>query len=131
MVGIDTQDISDDGAKFAREFGLTYPLLHDGNGDNGHEFGTHRRARELPARTERQTGLGRARPGRREDPRRTRRAAAAAGEERSMSLRARLGRLPAALAVLAALLVLTAPTLEPTSRRERVFARSSTKSRKK
>lgn len=31
-----------------------------------------------------------------------------------MSLRARLGRLPAALAVLAALLVLTAPTLEPT-----------------
>jgi cytochrome c biogenesis protein CcmG/thiol:disulfide interchange protein DsbE len=40
VVGIDTQDISDDGAKFAREFGLTYPLLHDGNGDNGHEFGT-------------------------------------------------------------------------------------------
>lgn len=40
VVGIDTQDISDDGAKFAKEFGLTYPLLHDGNGDNGHEFGT-------------------------------------------------------------------------------------------
>lgn len=40
VVGIDTQDISDDGTKFAHEYDLTYPLLHDGNGDNGHEFGT-------------------------------------------------------------------------------------------
>lgn len=40
VVGIDTQDISDDGAKFAKEYGISYPLLHDGNGDNGHEFGT-------------------------------------------------------------------------------------------
>lgn len=40
VVGIDTQDISDDGTKFAREFHISYPLLHDGNGDNGHEFGT-------------------------------------------------------------------------------------------
>ena len=40
VVGIDTQDLSDDGSKFAREYGLTYPQLHDGNGDNGHEFGT-------------------------------------------------------------------------------------------
>jgi cytochrome c biogenesis protein CcmG/thiol:disulfide interchange protein DsbE len=40
VVGIDTQDISDDGNKFAKEYGLSYPLLHDGNGDNGHEFGT-------------------------------------------------------------------------------------------
>jgi DsbE subfamily thiol:disulfide oxidoreductase len=40
VVGIDTQDISDDGSKFAKEYGLTYPLLHDGNGDDGHEFGT-------------------------------------------------------------------------------------------
>lgn len=40
VLGIDTQDLSDDGNKFAREFGLTYPQLHDGNGDNGHEFGT-------------------------------------------------------------------------------------------
>jgi cytochrome c biogenesis protein CcmG/thiol:disulfide interchange protein DsbE len=40
IVGIDTQDISDDGTKFAKEYDLTYPLLHDGNGDNGHEFGT-------------------------------------------------------------------------------------------
>jgi cytochrome c biogenesis protein CcmG, thiol:disulfide interchange protein DsbE len=40
VVGIDTQDISDDGNKFAKEYGLSYPLLHDGNGDDGHEFGT-------------------------------------------------------------------------------------------
>ena len=40
VVGIDTQDISDDGTKFAKEYDLTYPLLHDGNGDNSHEFGT-------------------------------------------------------------------------------------------
>ena len=40
VVGIDTQDISDDGNQFAREFELNYPLLHDGNGDDSHEFGT-------------------------------------------------------------------------------------------
>ncbi len=40
VVGIDTQDLSDDGSKFARENHLTYPQLHDGNGNNGHEFGT-------------------------------------------------------------------------------------------
>ena len=40
VVGIDTQDIGDDGVKFAKEFHLTYPLLHDGGGDNSHEFGT-------------------------------------------------------------------------------------------
>lgn len=40
VVGIDTQDLSDDGVKFAKQFGLTYPQLHDGNGDNSHEFGT-------------------------------------------------------------------------------------------
>jgi cytochrome c biogenesis protein CcmG, thiol:disulfide interchange protein DsbE len=40
VVGIDTQDLSDDGTKFAKQFGLSYPQLHDGNGDNGHEFGT-------------------------------------------------------------------------------------------
>ena len=40
VVGIDTQDISDDGVKFAKEYDIAYPLLHDGNGDNGHEFGT-------------------------------------------------------------------------------------------
>lgn len=40
VVGIDTQDISDDGTKFAKEYGIDYPLLHDGNGDYGHAFGT-------------------------------------------------------------------------------------------
>jgi thiol-disulfide isomerase/thioredoxin len=40
VLGIDTQDISDDGSQFAEEYGLTYPMLHDGNGDYGHEYGT-------------------------------------------------------------------------------------------
>jgi cytochrome c biogenesis protein CcmG/thiol:disulfide interchange protein DsbE len=40
VLGIDTQDLSDDGTKFAREFELSYPQLHDGNGDTGHDFGT-------------------------------------------------------------------------------------------
>ncbi len=40
VLGIDTQDLSDDGTKFAKQFELSYPQLHDGNGDTGHEFGT-------------------------------------------------------------------------------------------
>ena len=40
VLGIDTQDLSDDGTKFARQFELSYPQLHDGNGNTGHEFGT-------------------------------------------------------------------------------------------
>jgi cytochrome c biogenesis protein CcmG, thiol:disulfide interchange protein DsbE len=40
VLGIDTQDISDDGKQFAEEFQLNYPLLHDGNGDDSHEYGT-------------------------------------------------------------------------------------------
>ena len=40
VVGIDTQDLSDDGTKFAKQFELSYPQLHDGNGNTGHEFGT-------------------------------------------------------------------------------------------
>jgi cytochrome c biogenesis protein CcmG, thiol:disulfide interchange protein DsbE len=40
VLGIDTQDLSDDGTKFARQFELSYPQLHDGNGDTGHDFGT-------------------------------------------------------------------------------------------
>jgi cytochrome c biogenesis protein CcmG/thiol:disulfide interchange protein DsbE len=40
VLGIDTQDLSDDGTKFARQFKLSYPQLHDGNGNTGHEFGT-------------------------------------------------------------------------------------------
>lgn len=40
ILGIDTQDLSDDGTKFADQYELSYPQLHDGNGDTGHEFGT-------------------------------------------------------------------------------------------
>jgi thiol-disulfide isomerase/thioredoxin len=40
VVGIDTQDLSDDGRGFVKQYGLTYPMLHDGNGDYGHEYGT-------------------------------------------------------------------------------------------
>ncbi|MBS1679324.1 MAG: TlpA family protein disulfide reductase [Actinobacteria bacterium] len=40
VVGIDTQDLSDDGTKFAKQYELSYPQLHDGNGSNSHEFGT-------------------------------------------------------------------------------------------
>ncbi|MBS1846276.1 MAG: TlpA family protein disulfide reductase [Actinobacteria bacterium] len=40
ILGIDTQDLSDDGTKFAKQYALSYPQLHDGNGDTGHEFGT-------------------------------------------------------------------------------------------
>jgi cytochrome c biogenesis protein CcmG, thiol:disulfide interchange protein DsbE len=40
IVGIDSQDLSDDGARFVREYGLTYPQLHDGAGDLGHDYGT-------------------------------------------------------------------------------------------
>lgn len=40
IVGIDTQDLSDDGTKFAKQYELSYPQLHDGNGNTGHEFGT-------------------------------------------------------------------------------------------
>ena len=40
VLGIDTQDLSDDGTQFAKQFELSYPQLHDGNGNTGHEFGT-------------------------------------------------------------------------------------------
>jgi cytochrome c biogenesis protein CcmG, thiol:disulfide interchange protein DsbE len=40
VVGIDTQDVRDDGARFARQYELSYPQLHDGGGGDGHEFGT-------------------------------------------------------------------------------------------
>jgi cytochrome c biogenesis protein CcmG/thiol:disulfide interchange protein DsbE len=33
VLGIDTQDASDEGLAFVKEFGLTYPQLHDGSGD--------------------------------------------------------------------------------------------------
>ena len=40
VVGIDTQDNSDDALAFVDEFGLTYDQLHDGSGDYADEIGT-------------------------------------------------------------------------------------------
>jgi len=39
VLGIDSSDLSDDGRRFVEEFGLTYPQLHDGDGDFADEFG--------------------------------------------------------------------------------------------
>jgi cytochrome c biogenesis protein CcmG/thiol:disulfide interchange protein DsbE len=39
MLGVDTQDNSEDGLAFEHEFGLTYPSLHDGSGDYHDELG--------------------------------------------------------------------------------------------
>ena len=33
VLGIDTNDLSGDGLNFVRKHGITYPQLHDGNGD--------------------------------------------------------------------------------------------------
>ena len=38
VLGIDTRDASEDAAKFATEFGLTYPSLRDGSGDFSDEY---------------------------------------------------------------------------------------------
>jgi cytochrome c biogenesis protein CcmG, thiol:disulfide interchange protein DsbE len=38
VLGIDTRDASEDAAKFAAEFGLTYPSLRDGSGDFSDEY---------------------------------------------------------------------------------------------
>ena len=40
VLGVDSQDLSDDGERFVREYGITYPQLHDGPGDLGHAYGT-------------------------------------------------------------------------------------------
>jgi cytochrome c biogenesis protein CcmG/thiol:disulfide interchange protein DsbE len=40
VLGIDSRDLSGDGRKFVRDYGLSYPQLRDGNGDMAHEFGT-------------------------------------------------------------------------------------------
>lgn len=39
LIGIDTQDTSDDALEFVDEFGLTYPQLRDGSGDYADEIG--------------------------------------------------------------------------------------------
>jgi cytochrome c biogenesis protein CcmG, thiol:disulfide interchange protein DsbE len=40
VLGIDSQDLSDDGRGFVREFGLTYPQLRDGDGEAADDYGT-------------------------------------------------------------------------------------------
>jgi cytochrome c biogenesis protein CcmG, thiol:disulfide interchange protein DsbE len=40
VLGIDTQDLSDDGRAFMRRYHLSYPQLHDGEGHAAQEFGT-------------------------------------------------------------------------------------------
>lgn len=39
VVGIDTQDNTDDALEFVAEFGLTYEQLHDGSGEYANELG--------------------------------------------------------------------------------------------
>jgi cytochrome c biogenesis protein CcmG/thiol:disulfide interchange protein DsbE len=39
MVGIDTQDLREDARVFAKEYGLTYPLVHDSGGAIGRAYG--------------------------------------------------------------------------------------------
>lgn len=40
VLGIDTQDLTSDGLAFTREFRLSYPQLHDGDGDAAEDYGT-------------------------------------------------------------------------------------------
>jgi cytochrome c biogenesis protein CcmG/thiol:disulfide interchange protein DsbE len=40
VLGIDTQDLSGDAQSFVERYGLSYPQLRDGNGDNADEYGT-------------------------------------------------------------------------------------------
>jgi cytochrome c biogenesis protein CcmG, thiol:disulfide interchange protein DsbE len=40
VLGIDTQDLGDDGRDFVRSYGLSYPQLRDGDGDAADDFGT-------------------------------------------------------------------------------------------
>ena len=40
VLGIDTQDLSDDAKDFVEKFGVSYPQLRDGNGDTADEYGT-------------------------------------------------------------------------------------------
>jgi len=40
VLGIDSQDLSGDAKAFVERYGLSYPQLRDGNGDNADEYGT-------------------------------------------------------------------------------------------
>jgi cytochrome c biogenesis protein CcmG/thiol:disulfide interchange protein DsbE len=39
VLGIDSRDVSSEGLKFVEEYGLTYPQLHDGEGDRPDAYG--------------------------------------------------------------------------------------------
>lgn len=39
VVGVDSLDLSDDGLDFTKEYGLTYPMWHDGDGDYADDLG--------------------------------------------------------------------------------------------
>ena len=39
VIGMDTEDLSGDARDFVREFGLTYEMLHDGDGDRKDAYG--------------------------------------------------------------------------------------------
>ena len=39
VLGVDVQDVSTDALAFTKEYGLTYPMLRDGDGDTRDEFG--------------------------------------------------------------------------------------------
>ncbi len=39
VLGIDSRDVSDEGREFVDEYGLTYPQLHDGEGERPDELG--------------------------------------------------------------------------------------------
>ena len=40
VLGIDSRDLTADGRAFVRRYGLTYPQLRDGDGDEAAEYGT-------------------------------------------------------------------------------------------
>ena len=39
VLGVDSQDLSQNGLQFVHEYGITYPQLHDGPGDLGDDLG--------------------------------------------------------------------------------------------
>jgi cytochrome c biogenesis protein CcmG, thiol:disulfide interchange protein DsbE len=39
VVGVDWQDFTGDARRFMRRYGLTFPVVHDGPGDVGFDYG--------------------------------------------------------------------------------------------
>ena len=55
ILGIDTQETAEDGLEFVDEFGLTYPQLHDGDGDYAEDAEDHRACPRTSSSTPRAT----------------------------------------------------------------------------